>query len=340
MPRPWLLLALALTVGCATSRPPADAPAASPADAPSEYVALGAPVRAAVEAGYYAPAEFAEPRWARFWQDVDRALATSTTDEEVRTDFRAAARTLGVSHFDLVRADRSAVGSGTPDASPVTVDVGDDDVAVLTVRGSFSVSRTLRPVAEAFAEIAERAPRALIIDLRRNPGGDVSSMLLAGHLIERPAPAGLFLSRTWWETHDAAPAPSEWSALPLLTSPDMDAFLSALDEHGALVGVVPPMQPRYGGPVYLLTGPGTASASEPLVHLLQSTGRATVVGQRTAGAMVSSTYTELPGGWLLQHPVADYYTAEGTRLDQVGVAPDVETPLADALTEARRLATE
>ena len=136
------------------------------------------------------------------------------------------------------------------------------------------------------------------------------------------------------------PPPSEWSGLPILTSPDMDAFFAALETQGALVGFVPPMAPYYGGPVYVLTGPNTASASEPLVYLLQSTGRATVVGQTTAGAMVSATMTELGDGWVLQHPVADYFTPDGTRLDQVGVTPDVEVPLADALDEARRLATD
>ena len=336
MSRPWPLLVLLLATGCSASRPSAPEPVPDP----SEYVRLGPQIRTAVEAEYYAPAELSEPQWAQFWRDLDTVLVEATTDDEVRTRFREAARGVGVSHLDLFRLGAGETAFAPPPGDPVTLEVGDDGVAVLTVHGTFSVDRTIRPVAEAFGSVAAEAPRALVIDLRRNPGGDVSSMLLAGHLIERPAPAGLFLSRVWWETHDAAPPPSEWSSLPLLTSPDMDAFFRALDERGALVGFVPPMQPRYDGPVYLLTGPNTASASEPLVYLLQSTGRATVVGQRTAGAMVSSTMTDLGDGWMLQHPVADYYTSDGTRIDQVGVTPDVVVPLAEALDEARRLATE
>ncbi|WP_412060243.1 S41 family peptidase [Rubrivirga sp. IMCC45206] len=305
-----------------------------------EYVALAPAVRSAVESSYYAPHELSEARWERFWNDVDQALSVARTDDEVQAGFRRSADALGVSHLDLYRP-RSVEGSGSVDTTPpVSLAFGDDGVAVLTVNGRFSVERTIQPVAEAFGRVAAENPRALVIDLRQNQGGDVSSMLLASHLIDSPAPAGLFLSRTWWDTHDAVPPPSEWSALPLLTGPDMDAFFGALDQHGALVGFVPPMQPHYGGPVYVLTGPRTASASEPLVYLLQSTGRATVVGQRTAGAMVSATTTELPGGWVLQHPIADYYTADGTRLDQVGVMPDVVVAVPDALDEARRLAGE
>ena len=338
MPRLYLVLALAAVAGCASTPPAPPAPAAEEVP-PTAYAALGPGVRAAVEAGYYDPREFSEARWARFWTDVDRVLAESRTDREVQVGFRRAADALGVSHLDLYRPDPD--GPAVADTSaPVTVAFGDDGVAVLTVHGRFGVDRTIRPVAEAFGRVAAEGPRALVIDLRQNQGGDVSSMLLASHLIDSPAPAGLFLSRTWWDTHDAVPPPSEWSSLPLLTSPDMDAFFGALELHGALVGFVPPMPPHYGGPVYVLTGPRTGSASEPLVYLLQSTGRATVVGQRTAGAMVSATTTDLPGGWVLQHPVADYYTADGTRLDQVGVTPDVVVPLGEALAEARRLATE
>ena len=342
MPHVRFLLLLAAVAGCTSSRP-ADAPeTAPPSSEPttSEYVALAPSVRSAVEADYYAPRELSEARWQRFWSDVDRVLSESRTDREVQSGFREAADALGVSHLDLYRPQPGEVSGPADAASPVTLDFGDDGVAVLTVHGSFSVDRTIRPVAEAFGRVAAQGPRALIIDLRENRGGDVSSMLLASHLIEQPAPAGLFLSRTWWDTHDAVPPPSEWSSLPLLTSPDLDAFFSALEDRGALVGFVPPMQPHYGGPVYLLTGPRTGSASEPLVYLLQSTGRATVVGQRTAGAMLSATTTDLPGGWVLQHPVADYYTADGTRLDQVGVTPDVTVPVPDALNEARRLAAE
>ena len=165
-------------------------------------------------------------------------------------------------------------------------------------------------------------------------------MLVVGHLIEAPAPAGLFVSRQFWATHDAVPPPSEWSTLPLLASLDEGAFFESLSTHGAVVGVVPPMAPRYGGPVYLLTDGGTGSASEPLAYVLKAAGRATLVGEPTAGKMLSGSTTALSGGWTLQLPVADYYAPDGTRIDGVGVAPDVAVPSADALQTALRLASE
>ena len=329
-----LLFAALAVAGCAPSQPTAPAERSTPA--PSAYSALLPQIRAAVEASYYAPAEFSEARWSQFWADLERGLGAAETGREARQSLLDASAALGVSHFDLTRPGAAPATEARP---PVGLDLGDDGVAVLHV-DAFSVEETMRPVVEAFHAIAAAAPRALVLDLRQNPGGDVSSMLLAGHLIEQPAPAGLFLSRQWWAAHDAVPAPDAWAGLPLLTSPDMDAFLGALETEGALVGIVPPMEPRYDGPVYVLTSRRTASASEPLVHLLKAQGRAILVGETTAGAMVSSDQTELADGWVLQHPVADYYTAEGTRLDQIGVTPDVAVPAADALDVARRLALE
>lgn len=308
----------------------------------SEYTDLGPQIREVIESGYYAPQEFSQPRWKQFWIDVNKALTKSDSDEELSRSFRAAAKSLGISHLSLYR-DRTPNENEIPSGKKpqhVTLEINENGIAVLTVHGLFSVNRTIVPLTKAFAEIASKQPNALIIDLRQNPGGDLASMLLVGHLISKPTVAGLFLSRTWWKTHDDVPTRSSWDSLPRLMKPDLKAFFSALEEHGTLVGVVPPMKPRYDGSVYVLTGPNTASASEPVVYLLKQMGRATIVGERTAGAMLSSDTVELSNGWMLQLPVADFYTPQGTRLDQVGVKPDFVVPVEKALEKALQLAVE
>lgn len=95
------------------------------------------------------------------------------------------------------------------------------------------------------------------------------------------------------------PGPGEWAGLPHVREPDLGAFFEALTGVGAAVGVVTPAGPRYDGPVSGLASPETASAAEPIVHLLKTTGRATVVGERTMGAMLSSDRADLGGGWAL-----------------------------------------
>lgn len=308
----------------------------------SKYAYLEPLIREAIESGYYAPQEFSQPRWKQFWINLSKALAESDSDRELSQKFREAAWALGVSHLSLYRditSNKDETPSGN-NSQHVTLEFKVNSIAVLTVHGTFSVNRTLKPLTKAFKEIVSKQPKALIIDLRHNPGGDLSSMLLVGHLIDKPTTAGLFLSRTWWQRHDTVPPRAHWDSLPHLIKPNLQAFHSALKKRGALVGVIPPMKPHYAGPVYVLTGPITASASEPVVYLLKQTGRATIVGKRTAGSMLSSNIVELSDGWMLQYPEADFYTPQMTRIDQVGVKPAIVVPVEKALDKALELARE
>jgi carboxyl-terminal processing protease len=91
---------------------------------------------------------------------------------------------------------------------------------------------------------------------------------------------------------------------------------------------------RYGGEVVLLTGPATASAAEIFSHVLQHHRRATVVGQKTAGAVIYSRPYRLPEGGRLQIPIIDYVGLDGQRLEGRGVMPDVLVPAA-TLADAR-----
>ena len=56
---------------------------------------------------------------------------------------------------------------------------------------------------------------------------------------------------------------------------------------------------------------------------LQQTGRARLFGRTSVGMVVPSQSLLLANGCVLRHPVADYTTARGDRLEGVGVAPDV-----------------
>jgi carboxyl-terminal processing protease len=83
---------------------------------------------------------------------------------------------------------------------------------------------------------------------------------------------------------------------------------------------------RYAGRVVVLIGPGSASASEIFAHVLQQQKRATVVGRRSAGAVIVSRFYRLPGGGRLQVPIQDYVGVDGQRLEGRGVTPDVVVP--------------
>jgi len=72
----------------------------------------------------------------------------------------------------------------------------------------------------------------------------------------------------------------------------------------------------------ILTDEGSASTSEILAAGLQEAKRATVVGDNTVGAALGSTIEELPGGAVMQIPVAGFKTPKGVAIEGRGVQPD------------------
>ncbi len=105
----------------------------------------------------------------------------------------------------------------------------------------------------------------------------------------------------------------------------------------------PPEQPASGRrletPLFVLTSGRTGSACESVAYTLQAAGRATIVGETSAGGAN-------PGGLL---PVSDNLGVfvsfaspvnpiTGRNWEGAGVQPDVTVPSAEALTRARALA--
>ena len=76
-------------------------------------------------------------------------------------------------------------------------------------------------------------------------------------------------------------------------------------------------------PVAILVDADSRSAAELTPAALQEAGRALVVGEQTAGAVLISQETPLPDGGRLSLSRADFITSGGIRLEKRGVRPDV-----------------
>lgn len=143
---------------------------------------------------------------------------------------------------------------------------------------------------------AHRTALGVVIDLRQNPGGVVAANVMAvEEFFDRPEPVpmGRFVRRDGKER--------ETSGFALFSA-------------------------RYAGRVTVLIGPGSASASEIFAHVLKNEKRATLIGRRTAGAVIVSRFFGLPGGGRLQIPVQDYVSVDGERLEGRGIEPDITVP--------------
>lgn len=154
----------------------------------------------------------------------------------------------------------------------------------------FLFQPVLEQVQAAIDGFRDGKVRALILDLRGNPGGmGAMAIPVAARLVDRPTTLGSIQFRGFANVLTAQPS----------------------------VGVKP-----FLGPVFLLTDEGTASTSEMLAAGLQEAGRAKIVGDTTLGAVLPSVIESLPGGAVLQYVVADFRTPKGVLVEGRGVQPD------------------
>jgi carboxyl-terminal processing protease len=154
----------------------------------------------------------------------------------------------------------------------------------------FLLQPILAEVQKAIEVFRRSGSRAIIFDLRGNPGGFGGMAIpVAARLVSREMSLGTIQFRDF--ANDLAVAP------PLDSKP----FL---------------------GKVIILTDEGSASTSEILAAGLQEVKRATIVGDNTVGAALGSTIEALPGGAVMQIPVAGFKTPKGVAIEGRGVQPD------------------
>ncbi|MES1208352.1 MAG: S41 family peptidase, partial [Pseudomonadota bacterium] len=166
-------------------------------------------------------------------------------------------------------------------------EIGDVGVVAFNV---FILDPVLADVKKAIARFQSHHVRAIVLDLRGNPGGQGAMAIpVASLFVDRPLTLGTLKFRDFEQTFLAKP---ELGATPFL------------------------------GPLAILTDEGTASTSEMLTAGLQEAKRAVVVGDTTLGAVLPSLVEALPGGAVIQYVVADFKTPKGVLLEGRGVQPD------------------
>ncbi len=154
-----------------------------------------------------------------------------------------------------------------------------------------------RALVAAVGELAMQAPvRAVILDLRGNPGGLITEAARVGSLFLPPG-----------------------TALAQVT--DRQDGPSVLRAAGPA--------PFAEGPLAVLVDGGSASAAEIITGALKDYHRATIVGEKTAGALGGAVDVALPEGGM-SVTVEQITTPRGNQVEGVGISPD----LAIALTEA------
>lgn len=150
--------------------------------------------------------------------------------------------------------------------------------------------QTAKDMVAAIRKLREQKMQALILDLRNNPGGLLTSAVEVSEQF-----VGLNRLVVYIKTREGR----------------KDDYVSHIKD-----------QPD-DYPVIVLVNEGSASASEIVAGALQDWGRAVVVGMQTFGKGSVQTILPLGDGSGLRLTTAKYYTPKGRSIHGVGIAPDI-----------------
>jgi carboxyl-terminal processing protease len=150
-------------------------------------------------------------------------------------------------------------------------------------------------VEAALTDLLAEEPRGMILDLRDNPGGLLSSSIeIASEFV------------------------AEGVILLEKGSNDMD------EEHRAdgdgLAGDIP---------LAVLINGGTASASEIVAGAIRDHERGVLIGEGTFGKGSVQSPIDLSDGSHLRLTIAHWFTPNGQHIQEGGIAPHIEAPLSD-----------
>jgi len=270
--------------------------------------------------------------WNNFEKELNKLLNNAQDDIELFIGFRTLKSKLSFSHYNLViikdikeLKENSSVNNKT-----VVYKKENNNTAYLKIK---DFNTTKDELANIFPKILQDNPKNLIIDLRDNFGGGIESAFEFGkYVMSGTTEIGYFVTN---KIKNSGFNINLYKKLPIAKPQTTYEFIEMLKKgKGAKLMFENLNTPVYSGNIFVLTNHNTASTCEPIVYALKENKRATIIGENTAGAMLSATLFDISGKYKLYLPIADFYTYDGVRLEGVGVKPNIETKSENALNKA------
>lgn len=194
--------------------------------------------------------------------------------------------------MEIVRAKQ--IETTTVDSGMIE---GHDEIGYLRIREFEGV--TPDQFTEAMAVLKENGMRGLVLDLRSNPGGDLTAVVDVARQI---LPAGLIVY-----TEDKAGNRKEYTC-------DGTHELQM--------------------PLVVLTNEYSASASEILAGAIKDYNKGTLIGTTTFGKGIVQRINRLKDGTVIKLTVSAYFTPSGKNIHGIGIEPDIVLEYDDEAYEA------
>ena len=170
----------------------------------------------------------------------------------------------------------------------------------------------------------------LIVDLRGNIGGGAGALRLMSLMTPYRMCVGFAPSRKWMK-RDMSQAKSGFPRFGNIPSSKNALWLLGLKFLPSLITKSPIVleteglgSKPYHGNIVLLIDRHTASAAEMVAIFAKENKLATLMGEKTAGRLLSATSVKVGHGFRLALPVGAYNTWNGTVLEGSPIEPDIE----------------
>jgi carboxyl-terminal processing protease len=181
-------------------------------------------------------------------------------------------------------------------------------------------------ISSAIAKLG--AVESLIIDLRGNTGGGLAALRVMSLLTPDRIPVGFALDRRR-VTANLESEKQGFRRFSRIPSSTKMLWLLAVQFAPAMMTKKPIVLQSEGlgnrpfhGRIVLLVDRHTASAAEMIVAFARENKLATIVGERTAGRLLSATSVKVGNGFRLALPTGAYYTWNGSILEGTPIEPD------------------
>lgn len=305
---------------------------------------MGAAIVSAVEAHFLDQDFLSTPQWQDLAARVD-ALPDPDDAESFRAIAHALLDELPFSHVQLQTpeevADARSRGSGNVPA-PLRMSARRGPGWVYLRLPSFTLPAfTAQQFLAGLGQASDSD--TLVVDVRLNAGGSLSC---AGVALGALLGGEHRYAQTALGTYGPAAVPRIVRPFPEEINQNHEADVAAVRSGATDWVTAGQRRAAFDNPVVLLVGARCYSAGEIFAQALKECRRATLVGTRTAGAVVAADDFDLPHGWRLTLPFAALRSGSGTPLEGIGVEPDVHldfgepdtSPLSDeAITSAAKL---
>jgi C-terminal processing protease CtpA/Prc len=185
-------------------------------------------------------------------------------------------------------------------------------------------------VANEVSRAVERLGKvdSLIIDLRGNTGGGIGALRVMSLLTPGRIPVGFALDRRR-VTPNLDSEKERFRRFRAIPASKRALWLLALKFASAMLSKTPIVLETEGlgrkdfhGSVILLVNRHTASAAEMIVAFARENNLARIVGEKTAGKLLSATSVKVGQGFRLALPTGAYYTWKGSVLEGTPIEPD------------------